>query len=68
MLSVVVHWGDVARALVIAAPVLVGGVVLRLFRRQRMTRPWGGRPRDGRYSLRKLATVLAIFLIVDAAA
>ncbi len=41
MLSLVVHWADVARWLVIAAPLLVGGVVIRLLQRRRMTRPWG---------------------------
>lgn len=68
MLLLVVHWGDVARWLVISAPLLVGGVVLQLLQRQRMTRPWGRPVRSGHYSLRKLAAVLVIVLIVDAAA
>lgn len=68
MLSLVVHWGDMARWLVILAPLLIGGVVLRLVQRRRMTRPWGRPVRSGRYSLRKLAAVLVIVLIVDAAA
>ena len=68
MLSLVVHWGDMARWLVILAPLLIGGVVLRLLQRRRMTRPWGRPVRSGRYSLRKLAAVLVIVLIVDAAA
>lgn len=68
MLSLVVHWADVARWLVIAAPLLVGGVVIRLLQRRRMTRPWGRPVRSRRYSLRKLAAVLVIVLIVDAAA
>ena len=68
ILSFVVHWGDVARWLVMLAPLLVGGVVLRLFQRQRMTRPWGRPVRSGRYSLRTLGAVLVAVLIVDAAA
>ena len=68
MLWLVVHWGDAARWLVISAPVAVGGVVIGLLRRQRMTRPWRRPVRSGRYSLRKLAAVLVIVLIADAAA
>jgi hypothetical protein len=68
MLSLVVHWGDMARWLVILAPLLVGGVALRLLQRRRMTRPWGRPGRSGPYSLRKLAAVLVIVLIGDAAA
>ena len=68
MLSLVVHWGDMARWLVILAPLLVGGVALRLLQRRRMTRPWGRPVRSGPYSLRKLAVVLVIVLIGDAAA
>jgi hypothetical protein len=68
MLSVVLHWGDIARGLVILAPLLVGGVVIWLLQRRRMTRPWGWWGRSGRYSLRKLAVVVVIVLIGDAAA
>jgi hypothetical protein len=68
MLSLVVHWGDMARGLVFIAPLLVGGVVILLLQRRRMTRPWGRPVHSGRYSLRKLAAVLVIVLIVDAAA
>src|SRR5260370_42449602 len=68
MLSLVVYWGDMVRWLVILAPLLVGGVALRLLQRRRMTRPWGRPVRSGRYSLRKLAAVLVIVLIGDAAA
>jgi hypothetical protein len=69
MLSPVVHWGDVGRWLVFFAPLVVGGVVIRLQQRQRMARPWGRPVRSGRrYSLRKLAAVLVIVLIGDAAA
>jgi hypothetical protein len=68
MLSLVVHWGDSARWLVMLAPLLVGGVVIWLLRRRRMTRPWGRPVHTGRYSLRKLAVVLVIVLIVDTAA
>jgi len=68
MLSLVEHWGDVERWLVILAPFLVGGVLIRLHQRQRMARPWGRPVRSGRYSLRKLAAVLVVVLIVDAAA
>ncbi len=68
MLSLVVHWGNMARWLVILTPFLVGGVALRLLQRRRMTRPWGRPVRSGRYSLRKLAAVLVIVLIGDAAA
>jgi hypothetical protein len=68
MLSIVVHWADVARWLVEAAPLLVGGVVILLLRRRRMARPWGRPVHSGRYSLRKLAAALVIVLIVDATA
>jgi hypothetical protein len=68
MLLFVVHWGDIARWLVMLAPLLVADVVIWLFRRRRMTRPWGRPVHSGRYSLRKLAAVLVIVLIVDAAA
>ncbi len=68
MLSLVVHWGDMARWLVILAPFLIGGVALRLLQRRRTTRPWGRPVRSGRYSLRKLAAVLVIVLIGDATA
>jgi hypothetical protein len=54
MLSLVVHWGDMARWLVMLAPLLVGGVALQLLQRRRMTRPWGRPVRSGPYSLRKL--------------
>jgi hypothetical protein len=37
MLPFVVHWGDVARWPVIFAPLLVGGVMIRLLQRQRMS-------------------------------
>jgi hypothetical protein len=47
MLPFVVHWGDVARWLVISAPLLVGGVVIQLLKRRRMTRPWGRPVRSG---------------------
>ena len=68
MLSIVVHWGDVARWLVEAAPLLVGGVVILLLRRRRMARPWGRPVHSGRYSLRKLAAALVIVLIADTVA
>jgi hypothetical protein len=68
MLLLVVHWGDIARWLVMLAPLLVADVVIWLFQRRRMTRPWGRPVHSGRYSLRKLAAALVIVLIVDAAA
>jgi uncharacterized Tic20 family protein len=68
ILSLVVHWGDMARWLVISAPLLVGAVVIWLLQRRRMSRPWGRPVHSGRYSLRKLGAVLVIVLIVDAAA
>jgi hypothetical protein len=46
MLPFVVHWGDVARWLVISAPLLVGGAGILLLQRQRRTRPWGRPPRS----------------------
>jgi hypothetical protein len=68
MLWIVVHWGDVARWLVEAAPLLVGGVVILLLRRRQMARPWSRPVHSGRYSLRKLAAALVIVLIVDTVA
>ncbi len=68
MLSFVAYWGDVARWVVMLAPLLVGVVVIRLVQRQRMTRPWGRPPRSRRYSLRKLGAALVIVLMADAAA
>jgi len=68
MLSLVLHWGDIERGLVMLAPLLVFGVLQWLLRRRRMTRPWGRPVRSERYSLRKLAAVLVIVLIGDAAA
>jgi Domain of unknown function (DUF4328) len=50
------------------APLLVFGVAIRLLQRRRMTRPWGRPVHSGRYSLRKLAAVLVIVLIVDTVA
>jgi len=68
MLTLVVHWGDVARWLVMVAPLLVGAVVIRLVQRRRMTRPSGRPPRSRHYSLRKLAPAVETVLVVDAAA
>jgi hypothetical protein len=67
MLPFVVNSGDVARWLVMAAPLLVGGVVIEL-RRQRMTGRCARPVRSGRYSLRGLAAALVIILIVAVAA
>jgi hypothetical protein len=47
--------GDVARWLVMLAPLLGGGVVIWLLQRQRMTRPWSRPVRSRRYSPWKLA-------------
>jgi hypothetical protein len=68
MLLLVVHWGDIARWVAMLAPLVVFGVVIRLLQRRRMATPWGRPVHSRRYSLRKLATVLVIVLIVDTAA
>ncbi len=50
------------------APLLVGAVVIRLLKRQRMSRPRGRTPRSEPYPLRTLSAVLVTVLIADAAA
>jgi hypothetical protein len=63
-----VHWADVSRWLVMLAPLLVGAVVIRLLKRQRMSRPRGRTPRSEPYPLRTLSAVLVTVLLADAVA